>query len=122
MHNPQRREALLDNAIAVGKFPAHRRAFWAAKYDQDPAGTEAIINALHAVGASLLGNAAAASTELPTQAQHVAPVAPAPPAASADLSPDRVAGWSRELFPEAVAAGSKPGRITADMKYPRVHA
>ena len=123
MHDPQRREALLDHAISVGKFLASRRAYWSSRYDADPAGTEALIGAMEAVGAAVLGHATAAtSTEPPAQAQHVNPVAPPRPAASADLSPDRVAGWSRELFPEAVAAGSKPGRIMSDQKYGRVHA
>lgn len=123
MHDPQRREALLDHAISVGKFSPSRRAYWSSRYDADPAGTTAAINGMEAVGAAVLGHATAVtSTEPPAQAQHVNPATPARPAASADLSPDRVSGWSRELFPEAVAAGSKPGRITADMKYPRVHA
>ncbi|HEX6681086.1 MAG TPA: hypothetical protein VF063_10605 [Gaiellaceae bacterium] len=127
MHDPQRREALLDHAIAVGKFPAHRRAYWSSRYDQNPAGTEAAITAMTAVGAAVLGHSTAAtSTEPPAQAQHVNPVIPPRPAASADLNPDlnpdRVAGWSRELFPEAVAAGSKPKRIMSDQRYSRVHA
>jgi hypothetical protein len=122
MHDPQRREALLDHAISVGKFLASRRAYWSSRYDADPARTEAAINGMTAVGAAVLGHAAATSTEPPAQAQHVNPVTPARPAASADLSPDRVAGWSRELFPEAVAAGSKPGQIMSDQKYGRVHA
>ena len=123
MHDTQRREALLDHAIAAGKFPAHRRAYWSSRYDADPAGTEVLIGAMESVGAAVLGHATAAtSTEPPAQAQHVNPVTPPRPAASADLSPERVGGWSRELFPEAVAAGSKPRRIMSDQKYGRVHA
>jgi hypothetical protein len=122
MHDPQRREALLDHAIAAGKFPAHRRAYWSSRYDADPAGTEVLIGAMESVGAAVLGHATAAtSTEPPAQAQHVNPVTP-PPAAGADLSPELVGRWSGELFPEAVAAGTKSGRIMSDQKYGRILA
>jgi hypothetical protein len=122
MHDPQRREAVLAEAVRVGKFTADRLPHYRTMYDRDPAGTEAAINALHAVGAAVLGNAAAASTELRTQAQHVNPVAPPRPAAGVELSPALVGKWSGELFPEAVAAGAKPGRIMSDQRYSRVHA
>ena len=121
MHDPQRREALLDHAIAAGKFPAHRRAYWSSRYDADPAGTEAAINAMTAVGAAVLGHATAATSTEPAQAQHVNPVAP-PPAAGVELSPELVGRWSGQLFPDAIAAGTKSGRIMSDQKYGRVHA
>jgi hypothetical protein len=120
MHDEQRREAVLAEAVRAGKFTAERLPHYRTMYDRDPAGTEAAINAMTAVGAAVLGGASVAtSTEPPAQAQHVNPVAP-PPAASADLSPELVAGWSRKLFPEAVAA--KPGRIMSDQKYGRIRA
>jgi hypothetical protein len=118
MSDPTRREAVLAEAVRVGKFLPHRVPHYRAMYDRDPAGTENLIAAIHALGPGVLDSAAAAAGE-PAQAPHVHPVVPA---AEADLDPQQVAAWSRALFPEAVAAGSRPDRITADAKYPRARA
>jgi len=118
MSDPTRREAVLAEAVRVGKFAAHRVPHYRTMYDRDPAGTEALIAAIYGVGPGVLGSAAPTPGE-PAQAPHVHPVVPA---AEANLDPKQVTAWSRALFPEAVAAGSKPGRITADAKYSRVRA
>jgi hypothetical protein len=119
MSDPTRREAVLAEAVRAGKFPAHRVPHYRREYDRDPAGTEALIAALYAVGGDVLGHSRAAARVEPGQAQHPHPVVPA---AEVELDAEQVGAWSRQLFPEAVAAGSKPGRITADAKYSRVRA
>lgn len=45
---PQR-EGVLDAAIAAGKFPARRRAYYEALYARDPEGTRALIARLASV-------------------------------------------------------------------------
>jgi hypothetical protein len=119
MSDPTRREAVLADAVRAGKFLPHRVPHYRTMYDRDPAGTEALIAAIYAVGGDVLGHTQAAAPAEPGQAQHPHPVVPA---AEADLDPEQVAAWSRALFPEAVAAASKPGRISADAKYSRVRS
>ncbi len=54
---------LLDEAIAAGKFPASRRAHYAAMLDRDPARTRALIAVMAAVPEAGLSPAAAGRPE-----------------------------------------------------------
>lgn len=114
-----RREYVRDQAVAAGKFSRSRAAYWRGEYDRDPAGTERTIASL-----------ASALTPDPPYPRELFPelsrprtrreraTAPAPAAAAAVPPPpapdvdEQVAAWSRELFPEAVAAGARPRRVT----------
>lgn len=116
-----RREYVLDQAIAAGKFGEARRAHYAALYNRDPAGTEQVL----AVLASATDGeppyprtlfpelARPRSGRSPTRAAALPP--PPPPPAARPTTDDGldalVAGWSKQLFPEAAAAGARPGRI-----------
>lgn len=118
-----RREYVIDQAIAAGKFGENRRTFWRGEYDRNPAGTEQTLAAL----ASVTEGTPAYPREIlfpPTQRRHpparrssvaatvTSPTpqpAPVPPAAPA--SDEQVAGWTRELFPETAAAGAR-SRVT----------
>jgi hypothetical protein len=42
----ERALSVVDAAVRAGKFPASRRAHYLALYGQDPAGTQALIDAL----------------------------------------------------------------------------
>jgi hypothetical protein len=124
-----RREYLLDHAILAGKFPVQRRQHWQQRYDRDPVGTEQVLAALAPIvtGAQVSPYPREMFPELDRQprrqragasapsasAAHVSAAAPLPPtvAAGDDLTPEVVAAWSRELFPEAAYA-EIPRRVT----------
>jgi hypothetical protein len=119
MNDTTRRDYVLSEAIAAGKFGESRRAHWQGQYDRDPAGTEQVLAALVSVHPeppyprSLFpeldrrqqrpGRAHATATA-------TAPPPPPTPAATGDISDEVVAGWSRSLFPETASASS--GRVT----------
>lgn len=132
-----RREYVLDQAVAAGKFSRSRAAYWRGEYDRDPAGTEQTIASLASaltpdppypreiLFPTRLSRRRASS---PAPATATAPAAaPAPPAAAREVpsgdeagtgpgipgsgpSPEDVAAWSARLFPETVHAGA--GRVT----------
>ena len=92
MLDTQYREHVLDKAMAAGKFPQTRRAYYTSMFDRDPKGTEAFLTLLGGVPPHLLGTT------------------PAPDAlASADQ--ETVANWTRQLFPE-----TRPQPVVMDGK------
>jgi hypothetical protein len=117
-----RREYLLDHAILAGKFPVQRRQHWQQQYDRDPVGTEQVLAALAPIvtGGGVSPYPREMFPELDRQPRrqraearapaatpaHVSAAAPPAPtvAAGDDLTPEVVAAWSRELFPEAAYA------------------
>lgn len=136
MLDPQRRDYVLDHAIGAGKLPQSRREHYRQMYDRDPAGTETVL-AMLAPGLPGVTRPAAAgfnsphTPELfpdlvrgqrgrhgPGTALASAPVplpaqrAPAPAEGDTLLTPELVAGWSRQLFPESASLGFRPGRVT----------
>jgi len=140
-----RREYLLDQALKEGRIAVSTRAAWSARWDADPATTEATLARLAPVpvGAGVLGHAdpveqtlAAGRAMLQRSVPRlaIAATAPAPAAPAADpqiartlmddpaigLSPEQVEEWTRNLFPETRAgAGARKGRVTVDEKYAR---
>lgn len=136
-----RRDYVIGEAVRAGKFSESRAAYWSAEYDRDPAGTEATIASLASLTEgpqpypreilfptrTRLSRQRAGSSALATATAPAA--APAPPAAAKEVpsgdgtgtgpgipgsgpSPEEVAEWSARLFPEAVAAGAGPRRVT----------
>lgn len=119
MHDPsphaRRREYLMDQAIRAGKFPPERRTHWAALYDRDPAGIEETLAMLTAAtGLPALppkhghvritrGSTSATSFHLPTLTDPEA----TSPKERMELTPEIVAGWSRQLFPETAAPAGR---------------
>ena len=109
-----RRDQLISAAIQAGKFPPERRAHWQTVYDRDPAGTEQVLAVLapglmpaNTSGSMPLGggrgNTATAGLTLAGSSQ---------PVAHADLTPEVVASWSQELFPETRRGNTYRSRIT----------
>ena len=124
-----RRDKLLREAVAAGKFGPERWSFWAAEFDANPAQTEATLAVLapaptapppyprelfpelahprsrqrHAPTPAVL--AAGATVEQQTTSEP--PLSDPAPA----ISDEQVAEWSRALFPDAAPA---------DAPYPRV--
>jgi hypothetical protein len=118
MPDASRREALLDQAVRAGKFPPQRRAHWSELYDRDPAGTERVLSVL-ASSAPLPTMPAMPTpppritrTSVPRRPTYpeaaMVPVAasqPLPPGGT-EITPELVAGWSRQLFPATAARAS----------------
>jgi hypothetical protein len=115
-----RREYVLDQAIASGKFGPARRAHWHRQYDLDPSGTEQVLASLASATVGEPPYPRELFPELSRQrsprarktavAATAAPPAPTPP--PQDALEAAVAAWTRELFPETAAAGAGPRRVT----------
>jgi hypothetical protein len=112
-----RREHVINEAIRAGKFSESRRAFWTAEYDRNPARTE---QTLASLASGLDGEPPYPRELFPelsrrhsphTRRTAVAASAPPPPPPAAEIVDEEVARWSRELFPETVAAGAGRQRI-----------
>jgi hypothetical protein len=139
MRDATRRDYVLDQAVAAGKFSAARRAHWQAQYDRDPFGTEqtlaVLASGLASGGASAVpgfnsphtaslfpdlararqprrgraaARVAATSPVRATQRQTATPSAEE----ATELTPEVVAAWSRQLFPDTASFGIRPGRVT----------
>jgi hypothetical protein len=110
-----RKEHVLNEAIASGKFGEDRRGFWSQQYDRDPAGTERTLDALVSATEGQPPYPPELFPHLFSQRRHpqmrsasVAATVPTPqPPPSAEVVDEAVAGWTRQLFPEtrAVAGG-----------------
>lgn len=113
MHDATRRDHVLSAAIAAGKFSEQRRTVWAAAYDRDPAGTEALIALLTSPFApaepyprELFPELAGEQRRTHTSGLAPAQVNVAASAACAKVpTPELVADWTRQLFPHAPSAG-----------------
>jgi hypothetical protein len=92
-----RRERIIDEAIAAGKFGAGRRQHYRQLWDADPRGAERLVASLEPVPEVLAGEV---NVPLGTGAPY-----PAPPfsRAEADIKPEQIEEWSNALFPEAAA-------------------
>lgn len=95
-----RRDQLIGAAIQAGKFPESRRAHWQAVYDADPTGTEQTL-ALLAPGLiptnpQPLGGRQGNMAGLTLAGSGL----PASGGGYPDLTPEVVASWSRQLFPD----------------------
>lgn len=111
-----RREHVINEAIASGKFGESRRAFWTQQYDADPAGTERTLASL----VPALEESPPYPPELfpelsrrrrpPMRSASVASTAPPPPSQSVEATDADVTRWTRQLFPETAAAGAG-GRV-----------
>jgi hypothetical protein len=142
MIDTTRRDYVLDRALREGRISQGSRAHWVNEYDRNPTGTETLLAALAPLpGAGVLGHDAvqatvdagralvqpyrrpaqpvpAAAAHEPVQAQHMRPVEQ--PATDIELTPENVARWSAELFPETRAGrGPQQGRVTRDQTYKR---
>ena len=133
-----RRDHLVEQAVHAGKFPPERRGHWRTLYDGDPAGTEATLAALapalvgvRTPAALLAGDSpyprelfpelvradrravvTTHATSAPAAAAHPRPAAPPSEASETELSPELVANWSHDLFPEAAASGTGRSRVS----------
>ena len=108
-----RRDYVLDRAIASGKFGPQRRAFWSTQYDRDPARTEQTLAAL----VSATGDDPPYPEELfpelaRPRSRRARPAAPPPPPPSPEVLDAEVTAWTKQLFPETVAAGASSRRVT----------
>jgi hypothetical protein len=135
MRDTTRRDRVLGEAIAAGKFGEHRRTFWTEQYDANPSQTEAVLAAMVSVQPEppypqelfpelarrqqRPGRSRAAATPAPPAPApgHVRQSAPLPPAASGGVSDEQIAAWSRSLFPETASASG--ARVSSDMRYGR---
>lgn len=139
---PNRRDLVLEQCIAEGRIVQASRAGWAARYDQDPTGTEQVLAMLTPVPSGVLSRdpieaAAEAGIALLRGQQRAfaaepmvvqAPVArqrvqarlvePPPSSLGVGITPDVVKAWTREMFPETAASG-EPGRIMSDEPHRR---
>jgi hypothetical protein len=137
-----RRDHLIEQAVAAGKFPPSRREHWAREYDRDPAATEVTLAALAPALVGVRSPTALAAGDSPyprelfpelaradRRAGQAAPVQaasddqrsreglaphsmlPAAEDGETELSPELVGQWSRQMFPETVAAGAAPSRV-----------
>jgi len=113
MFEHARRDAVISAAIAAGKFSEDRRSFWETHYDRDPAGTEATLAMLAPV-LPVEPYPRELFPELRRQPQPVAASAlhgAATAYPTAQVTPEVVAVWSRDLFPETQQS-SQQGRVT----------
>jgi hypothetical protein len=128
MTDTARRDYLIGEAVAAGKFMAERAPFYRERYDRDPAGTEQVLAMLAPALAGVAGLEPAPYPrelfpELDRRARRAAgvpatfaPAATAPPAATAAharpvtpaaesaLTPEQVGAWSHELGFDRVEA------------------
>lgn len=107
-----RRDYVLDQAIASGKFGPQRRAFWSTEYDRDPARTEQTLAALASATVDDPPYPQELFPELARPRSRRARTAAPPPSPSPEVVDVEVAAWTKQLFPETVAAGASSRRVT----------
>jgi hypothetical protein len=116
-----KRQLILSQAIAEGKFPAERSGHWAAQFDKDPKGTERTIAMLASPappgGIPLAPAFRETYSDFGTRGGAQPALASSPPEGNRggryeDLTPEVVATWSRGLFPEIGRAAARSPRIT----------
>jgi hypothetical protein len=101
-----RREALLDAAVAEGKFDPERRNFWREQYDANPARTEAALAVLTPVFAPESPYPRELFPELGARRRPESPLHTAVAASSpaATVTDEVVAEWTLDLVPETLFA------------------
>ena len=120
MHEHEhRREYVISEAVRAGKFSESRADHYRQMFDADPPGTERVLAALasalpgeHPYPPELFPELARSRKLAQTRASSSSsspplPYAPSPPTVSlaeegagGGVTPEQVAAWSRQLFPE----------------------